>query len=669
MPIKLKNNATGILATSISASDTGLVLQAGNGAAFSALGAGEYFYATLASAGGTLEIVKVTARVGDTMTVLRAQEGTSAAGFAAGSRLEQRVTAQSVIDAVGDVVASQVGFTPTGGIAATDVQAALAEVDSEKIAFTRLDDSDGSSLVGFIQAGSDAVVRTAQSKMRDVVSVKDFGAVGDGVADDTAAIQAAVDAANNVFVPSGNYRLASSVVLKTNTTIQGAGRRDASVWDGGTRFAPNAGVQSFVTAGVANPLVGASNITLSDFSINNNFTGSLYDIELANAHSCTVSNVFIGSGNTNVADCAGIYFSFKVGYVGSVFVNTVKNCRLSAASVKFESTDNYLLDSEIWGNNRSFAVHVVRSSINIDSCQIVGGSVYGGLYVHDTRDSFNVELVKVSNTFFDGSYQSVDSDIGINAVQMIRSSIVGNGFWRQTKEGIKIVSGQTVTIGNNVFIDNNRSDTSKNDIDFDNCQACVTTGNIFQRTVNHANKGKAISTVNSPNAKNTFYNNTAFFVSNYIASTFSNLDLSADSEGITLAGKTNVQANVTTDFAGVVGAETLLTFGTEVTDPLNEFDGTNFVAKSPGFYTISYTISYTSIFSGTRIVSRVLLNNATYATIYDKVLSVNGNTTDSGSITLLLNTNDKINVNYFQDAVGDIVAGGARTRLNIMRVD
>jgi hypothetical protein len=224
MPIKLKNNATGLLATSISASDTGLVLQAGNGAAFSALGAGEYFYATLASAGGTLEIVRVTARVGDTMTVVRAQEGTSAAGFAAGSRLEQRVTAQSVIDAVGDVVASQVGFTPTGGIAATDVQAALAEVDSEKIAFTRLDDSDGSSLMGFIQAGSGAVIRTAQSKMRDIVSVKDFGAVGNGVADDTVAIHGAiVSGAGAVYLPKGTYKYTGQLTLPNGVNIFGDG--------------------------------------------------------------------------------------------------------------------------------------------------------------------------------------------------------------------------------------------------------------------------------------------------------------------------------------------------------------------------------------------------------------------------------------------------------------
>lgn len=76
---------------------------------------------------------------------------------------------------------------------------------------------------GFIQAGTGAVQRTVELKLQDVISVKDFGAVGDGVADDTAAIQAAINAAGDksVFLPSGNYRTTGTLYPLTNTKLVG----------------------------------------------------------------------------------------------------------------------------------------------------------------------------------------------------------------------------------------------------------------------------------------------------------------------------------------------------------------------------------------------------------------------------------------------------------------
>ena len=65
----------------------------------------------------------------------------------------------------------------------------------------------------YVPSGTGAVTTTVQTKLRETVSVKDFGAVGDGVTDDTAAIQAAIDATNEgtLNFPEGTYLISSGL--------------------------------------------------------------------------------------------------------------------------------------------------------------------------------------------------------------------------------------------------------------------------------------------------------------------------------------------------------------------------------------------------------------------------------------------------------------------------
>ncbi len=99
MGVKVSNNATTTTTADLSSTALSVTVATGTGILFPILGTGDYFYATLSDVNGNLEIVKVTARTDDVMTIARGQAGTLALPFPANSRFELRVTAESVLEA------------------------------------------------------------------------------------------------------------------------------------------------------------------------------------------------------------------------------------------------------------------------------------------------------------------------------------------------------------------------------------------------------------------------------------------------------------------------------------------------------------------------------------------------------------------------------------------
>lgn len=104
--LKLANNASSLLASQINTAATTLSLQAGGGALFPTLAAGEWFPVVVVDPSGNREIMRCTARSGDTLTVIRAQEGTAARSFDPGARVDLRLTAAALADIVADLNAS-----------------------------------------------------------------------------------------------------------------------------------------------------------------------------------------------------------------------------------------------------------------------------------------------------------------------------------------------------------------------------------------------------------------------------------------------------------------------------------------------------------------------------------------------------------------------------------
>lgn len=114
----ITNNAISTLASGITAPATAIPVAAGQGARFPSPAGGDWFYATLVSVTNQIEIVKCTARVGDTLTVVRAQDGTTALAFASGAKIELRPCAALFADlkaqAVTEAAAADAIRLPTG---------------------------------------------------------------------------------------------------------------------------------------------------------------------------------------------------------------------------------------------------------------------------------------------------------------------------------------------------------------------------------------------------------------------------------------------------------------------------------------------------------------------------------------------------------------------------
>ena len=180
-------------------------------------------------------------------------------------------------------------------------------------------------------------------------NVLDFGAVGDGVADDTVAIQAAIDSgAMEVYVPEGNYLLSASLTITTPIYFYGAGRN-------GTNFKQNTNFDVFVIDDGVGVMAGVS---MANFTIENtqaaasvtsgagirmyrSYYGVFDNIEIINCYfgvRSRQSNVTRYNA-VDISDFNYVGFLFSEGYS---FDSYISNCAISGGGKGFSSV--YLID-------------------------------------------------------------------------------------------------------------------------------------------------------------------------------------------------------------------------------------------------------------------------------------------------------------------------------------
>jgi hypothetical protein len=313
------------------------------------------------------------------------------------------------------------------------------------------------SQVSYTPAGTGAVVTNVQAKLRQSVSVQDFGAVGDGVADDTAAIQAAINAHDYVVFPEGNYKVTSTVTVNKAMTIC----VDGAIKTTGYLYQLNPTSIFYVTA---NSVIIEGSGTLEgpglfshDTVTNINYIPSLIKVE--NANNVTVQNLTF----VNSPQAAVIYLNCdNIKIVNNNFIggDTVASC---VAGINYYAVYGYNSDFGLLFGNRitdnasgkTFAEGFFLYGINYTKVtdnyfkNVVDHDVYMYHSIGDLLgiNNYNTISDNVSYTNLTTVTQKIGSSIKVHGIfNLINGNNIVNTF-----AGITLERGTYSIISNNTI--------------------------------------------------------------------------------------------------------------------------------------------------------------------------------------------------------------------------
>ena len=260
---------------------------------------------------------------------------------------------------------------------------------------------------GFTQSGTGAIQRTVENKLKDTVSVKDFGAVGDGVANDTAAIQAAVTAnpGKLILIPSGTYKITNTILV----TISGS---DAAC----VRIVGSGSTQTIINNQFAGPAFKFDSGAGAIFA---------YDVALENLQITSVGSV-AGSIGVQLDGC-------RFARISNVRITSMASHGIYGFSTIGDLTDTAQIEVK---------------QTEISSCG--GYGIYAGSDTAGIQYNWNLDQVRVGTCTLGGVlYESM-----INATVRNSSIFYNNGF------GIKVTSPIGGYSSNIIRIENCEFDTN-----------------------------------------------------------------------------------------------------------------------------------------------------------------------------------------------------------------
>ena len=339
---------------------------------------------------------------------------------------------------------------------------------------TGIINSGNATAISYTASFAGATLQTVQTKLEQYVSVKDFGAVGDGVVDDTAAIQAALDyvesaGGGEVFVPAGSY-LSGKLILRDKVSIRGVGN-----------------TSKFIAKIISDDLFfsndpSLSNITLSNFYVDLTAQTGSNGIYITHISDSEISGVTL----YNAAGFGFLIFnSVRCKYLRNT-INTTRQWdgmtittgsidNVIEGNIVYNSYDsgigftdtlgttcvgNYVKRQKISGNWYAPGIDAAGAKNAVITGNFVLGNEYGiSVLQHPNSGSQPKRVTVTGNTIADGEYGVIVGPVAVIPPAVSEATtrdgivISGNSIYSQDVQGIAVVGldslGVTVT-GNQI---------------------------------------------------------------------------------------------------------------------------------------------------------------------------------------------------------------------------
>lgn len=237
-------------------------------------------------------------------------------------------------------------------------------------------------------------------------SVRDFGAVGDGIANDTAAVQAAINAGGVTYFPPGTYDV-TTLTLPSGAVLRGLGRTGTTASPAGQRATLR--LRNGTNAALISGPSGISNVTIENL----NFDGNK-----ANNASGDIINLASGAAQDTAWHITDCYLDNSAN--DGIFIGTGRQAVQIMRTWVYRSDNNGIvvngsdahISNSLIGLSGSNAIYIGASVQHITDCDIWSSSAHG---------------------------------VVVDGAQLV--SLRGCGIDRHQQRGVSVISGSATLIG------------------------------------------------------------------------------------------------------------------------------------------------------------------------------------------------------------------------------